>query len=63
MCDICDIALKQPLQAALATIAQAMQQRKNRGLTCLDDAVGTLAGSKTGQDALDQETESLENVP
>lgn len=60
MCDICDAARKQPLKKALATIASAMQQRSNRGRTCLDETVGKLVGSvPTGQDALDHETESL----
>ena len=64
MCDICDKARTQPLKRALDTIATAMQQRQNRGRTCLDDFVGELVGQKsTGLDALDQETEPIKGRP
>ncbi len=62
MCDTCDIARKQPKAKALGTIADALNDRRyrNRDRTCIDKLVGELVGvTPSGQDALDQPTESL----
>jgi hypothetical protein len=64
MCATCDKARSQPLQKALATIAQAMQDRKVGRRPCLDALVGELMGMDSdGTDALDCETEELKAKP
>ncbi len=60
MCDICDTAKKQPKSKALGTVATALNDRRYRDRACIDKLVGELIGvAPSGQDALDQETESL----